>query len=74
MELLGDVAHVESHFGTFRDSVSVRARQVLGLRKTYDKLRNCFRRTRWYSYVMRVKWKLVSFDLEIGARFAPNVP
>jgi hypothetical protein len=26
MELLGDVAHLESCFGLFRDSVSVRAR------------------------------------------------
>jgi hypothetical protein len=26
MELLGDVAHVESHFSTFRDGVSVVAR------------------------------------------------
>jgi hypothetical protein len=26
MELQGDVAHVESHFDPFRDSVSVRAR------------------------------------------------
>jgi hypothetical protein len=26
MELLGDMAHVESRFGTFRDGVSVRAR------------------------------------------------
>jgi hypothetical protein len=26
MELLGDVGHVESHFGPFRDSVSVAAR------------------------------------------------
>jgi hypothetical protein len=26
LELLGDVAHVESRFGLFRDGVSVRAR------------------------------------------------
>jgi hypothetical protein len=26
MELLGDVGHMESHFGTFGDSVSVGAR------------------------------------------------
>jgi hypothetical protein len=26
MELLGDVGHVESHFGPFRDSASVGAR------------------------------------------------
>jgi hypothetical protein len=32
MELLGDVGHVESRFGPFGDSVSVRARQLHGLR------------------------------------------
>jgi hypothetical protein len=34
MELLGNVAYVKSRFGTFRDGVSVEARQVLGLRQT----------------------------------------
>jgi hypothetical protein len=33
MELLGDVGHVESHFGLFEDSVSVDARQVQGCAK-----------------------------------------
>jgi hypothetical protein len=32
MELLGDVGHVEPHFGPLRDSVSVGARSVHGLR------------------------------------------
>jgi hypothetical protein len=32
MELLGDVGHVESHFGLFGHSVSDGARQVHGLR------------------------------------------
>jgi hypothetical protein len=32
MELLGDVGHVESHFGPFGDSVSVVVRLVHGLR------------------------------------------
>jgi hypothetical protein len=49
MELLGDVGHVESCFGTFGDSVSVRARFVRGLRQTYHRLRNHFPRTRRYS-------------------------
>jgi hypothetical protein len=31
MDLLGDVGHVECHFGPFRDSVSVGARLVHGL-------------------------------------------
>jgi hypothetical protein len=56
MELLCDVDHVESHFGLFRDSVSVGARLVHGLRRMYHRLRNCFGRTRWYSLVKRIKW------------------
>jgi hypothetical protein len=39
MELLGDVGHVESHFGPFGDSVSVSARQVHGLHQRYHRLR-----------------------------------
>jgi hypothetical protein len=38
---------------------------VDGLRQTYRRLRNCFGRAQWYSYVSRLKWKLISFDLEI---------
>jgi hypothetical protein len=34
------------------------------LRQTYHRLRNCFGRTGWYSWVMRLKWKLVSIRLE----------
>jgi hypothetical protein len=34
MELLGDVGHVESHFGSFGDSFSVGAKKVHGLRQT----------------------------------------
>jgi hypothetical protein len=49
MELLGDVVHVESYFGSFGDSVGVGARWVHGLRQTYQRLKNYFRRTRWYS-------------------------
>jgi hypothetical protein len=45
MELLGDVGHVESRFGPFGYSVSVRARKVRGLRQTYHRLRNRFGRT-----------------------------
>jgi hypothetical protein len=36
MELLGDVSHVESHFGPFGDSVSVGARYWYSLRQTYQ--------------------------------------
>jgi hypothetical protein len=40
MELLGDVGHVESCFDLFCDSVSVGARQVLGLRQMYHRLKS----------------------------------
>ena len=65
MELLGDVGHVEPHFGPFGDSVSVVARYVHGLRQTFYRLRNHFGRTRWYSLAMSLKWKLVSVHFEI---------
>jgi hypothetical protein len=65
MELLGDVALVESRFGTFRDGISVRAKWMHGLRQMYHWLRNCFACTQWYSYVMGLKWKLISFHLDI---------
>jgi hypothetical protein len=65
MKLLGDVGHVESRFGPFRDFVSVGARLVHGLRQTSNRLRNHFGHTRWYSKVTRLKWKLDSVRLEI---------
>jgi hypothetical protein len=34
MELLGDVGHVESHFGSLGDSFSVCATKLHGLRQT----------------------------------------
>jgi hypothetical protein len=49
MNLLGDVAHVESRFSPFRDNVNVNARLVHGLHRTYHRHRNCFGRTRWDS-------------------------
>jgi hypothetical protein len=64
MELLRDMGQVESRFGLFGDSVSFGARYVHGLRQTYHRLRNHFGHTRWYSSVMRLKWKLVSVRLE----------
>jgi hypothetical protein len=42
MELLGDVGHLEYHFGPFGDVVSVSARKVHGLRQTYHRLRKWF--------------------------------
>jgi hypothetical protein len=65
MELLEGVGLVESHFGLFRDSVSVGARYVHVLRQTYHMLRNHFGRTRWYSNVTRLNWRLVWVCLEI---------
>jgi hypothetical protein len=65
MERLGDVGHVESCFGPFGHSVSVVARKVHGLHQPYQRIRNHFGRTRWYTKVTRLKWMLVSFCLEI---------
>ena len=65
MELLRDVGLVESHFGPFGECVSVGARYMHGLRHTYRWLRNYFGRSRWYSYVMRLRLKLISVCLEI---------
>jgi hypothetical protein len=59
MELLGDMGHVESCFGLFGDSDSVSARLVHSLCLVYHRLINRFGHTRWYSMVMRLKWKLV---------------
>jgi hypothetical protein len=50
MELVSDVGRVESHFSPFGDSVSVSARQVHGLHRTYH----------------RLTWKHGSVCLEIG--------
>jgi hypothetical protein len=47
-DILGDVGHMESIFGTFGDSVSIGARYVHCLRQTYPRLRNRLGRTRWY--------------------------
>ena len=65
MELLGDKAQVEAHFGPFGDSANLDARWVHGLRRTYHRLRNCFGRTQWNSQVTWVKWNLVSVRLEM---------
>ena len=65
MELLGDMGHVESSFGPFGDSVSVGAWYMPGLPQTCHRLRNHFGRTRWYSLVTRLKWKLVLVRLEV---------
>jgi hypothetical protein len=63
--LVRDMGRVESHFSPFGDSVSVSARQVHGLQRTYHRHRNHFGHTRWDSLVTRLKWKLGSVHLEI---------
>jgi hypothetical protein len=40
--LLGNLGHVESHFGLFADSANLDARLVHGLRQKYHRLRNHF--------------------------------
>ena len=65
IELLGDVGHVESDFVPFGHSVSVGARQVHGLRRTYHMLKNHFGHTQENSQVMWVMWNLISISLEI---------
>jgi hypothetical protein len=65
MEFPGDVTHVESHFGPFQGGVSIGARLVHHLRQTYHRVRNHFGRTRWYSKLTRLNWKLVSVCLEM---------
>ena len=47
MVLLGDEAHVHARFGLFRDSTSLDARKLHGLRRTYHRLEYRFGRTRW---------------------------
>jgi hypothetical protein len=38
MLLLGDVGHVEAHFGPFGDRINLEARYVHGLRQMYHRL------------------------------------
>ena len=49
MVLLGDEAQLEARFGPIGDSANLDAGSVHGLRQTYDRLGNCFGRTRWNS-------------------------
>jgi hypothetical protein len=75
MILLGDEAQVETCLSPFEDSgnlISVRLETVLvsvqfraRFVQTYNRLRNHLGRTRRYSYVTRLKWKLVYVRLEI---------
>jgi hypothetical protein len=49
MELLGDVGLVEARFVPFGDSANLDTRNVHGLRRTYQRLKNRFARTQWNS-------------------------
>jgi hypothetical protein len=64
MVLLGDEAQMEDRFGLFGDSVSFSAWKVHGLHQMYRRLRNYFGCTSWYSWVTRLKWKIVSVHLD----------
>ena len=65
MELLADVGRVESSFSPFGDGVSVSARLDHDLRQKYHRLRYRLGRTRWFSYVTKLNWKLVLVLLQI---------
>ena len=58
------MGHVEPRFDPFGDSISVGARYVHDLRRTYHRLRNHFGCTRWNSKVTWVMWNLISICLE----------
>jgi uncharacterized membrane protein len=65
MEFLDDEAQVEARFGPFGDRANIDARYVIGMRRTYHRVRNRFRCTHWYSKVMMLKQKLILVCLEI---------
>jgi hypothetical protein len=65
MEWLDDEAQLEACFGPFGDSADLDTRYVHRLCRTYYRLRNHFRCTRWCSEVMRLRRKLISIRLEI---------
>jgi hypothetical protein len=52
-------------FDLFGDSLNFGTGKVHGLRRRYHEHGNIIQHTRWYSYVMYVKWKLVSVCLDI---------
>jgi hypothetical protein len=64
MVLQGDMGQVVARFGPHGDIVNLSARQVYGFHRMYHG-RVIFGHIRRYSYVTCVKWKLISFPLEI---------
>jgi hypothetical protein len=49
MVLLGYEAQLEARFGLFGDSANPDASEMLGLRRTYHRLENCFGCYEWNS-------------------------
>jgi hypothetical protein len=49
MVLLGEEAQVEAAFGLFGDGISVDVRSLDSLCQTYNRVKNHFGHTRWYS-------------------------
>jgi hypothetical protein len=64
MELLCDVGHVECPFSIFGDSVSLVHGRCTVCAKHIIGSKNCFRCIGRYSWVTRLKWKLVLVCLE----------
>ena len=65
MEHLGDLGHVESHFGRFGDIVNLGARLVQDLNRMYHGRGNCFGRNLWNSLVT---WGPFGDSVNLGAR------
>jgi hypothetical protein len=56
---------MDAHYDLFGDRAHLNARLLLGLRRSYHKLKNHFGCTRWNSKVTWVMWNLVTVYLEI---------
>ena len=65
MELLGDVVHVESRSVRLEKVLVLVQDRCTVLRQTYHTLIYHLGRTRWYSKVTKLNWKLISVQLEI---------
>jgi hypothetical protein len=59
------MGQVESRFSQFGESVSVGARLVHGLCRTYHRIKNHFGRTRWNCQMTCVMWNLILVYFEI---------
>jgi hypothetical protein len=59
-----DEARLKACFGPFRDSATLDARSVHGLRRTYHRLETHFGHARWNSNLMWVMWNLILVHLD----------